>query len=411
MNRLITSDIRDAKPDRLPPAQRENRTRILFINWLSLGFSTQAKQLQKYSGLREDIDAVHLNIRPPLWAKILHKRIQAIGHWDFASYRILKVWDWILESWLRRIQAEERFDVIHIMTQGIGLPVARRGHAGQPGHRPRYAVHIDNTSTLEVREHNIPALARAPFIAAEQKIFAHADLIVPMSRWAANSVENDYGIPRERIHIAPGCVTLPPMISSARESRAVSSPEFRGRDAPALLANRVSDNSKPKIIFIANVWELKGGPLLLRIHQRSLVGKAELHVICRSAPQTPLPDVIWHGQMPWEKLMQFIQQMNIFCNPTRMDMSPWSVVEAITAGLPVVSTKMSAIPEMVIDGQTGFLCAKDDESAFESALLKLVTDPALRANMSAATRAHAMQHYDADKIYNALIDRLFALGE
>ncbi|HEY1684962.1 MAG TPA: glycosyltransferase family 4 protein [Tepidisphaeraceae bacterium] len=388
MNRLITSDIRQATPHHLPPAQRENRTRILFINWLSLGFSTQARQFKKYADLRDDIDAVHLDIRPPLWAKILHKRIQAIGHWDFASYRILKIWGWLVGRWLRRIDAFSRFDVIQIMTQGIGLPVARHGGAGRPGHHPRFAVYIDATSTLEVREHGIPALARAPFIAAERRIFGHADLIVAMSQWAANSVISDYSIPRSRVQITPGCVTLP-------------EPKAQG------FALRI----KPRIIFIAHDWKLKGGPLLLSIHQRSLVGKAELHIVSRSAPKTPLPDVVWHGGMPWEELMVLIQQMDILCHPTRLDMMCWAIVEAITAGLPVVSTRMAAIPEMVVDGQTGFLCAKDDEAAFESALLKLVTDPALRANMSAATRKHAMQHYQADTVYNALMDRLCALGE
>ena len=403
MNRLITSDIRQATPNSLPPMQRGKQTRILFINWLSLGFSTQAKQLKKYSGLRDDIDAVHLDIVPPLWAKILHKRITTIGHWDFASYRILKIWGWILERWLCRINAPERFDVIHIMTQGIGLPVATHGHAGQPGHHPRYAVHIDNTSTLEVREHNIPALARAPFIALERKIFANADLVVAMSQWAANSVNNDYSIPQSRIHIAPGCVTLPSISMN---------PQYRGEDAPdhpLIQAPADSRVAKPRIIFVANVWELKGGPMLLRIHQRSLVGKAELHIVCRSAPQSPLPDIVLHGCVPWEELMKLIQQMDIFCNPTRMDMSPWSVIEAITAGLPVVSTNMSAIPEMVLDGQTGFLCPQDDEPAVESALLKLVENPELRTQMSAAARKHANENYDADRVYNALVDRLCLL--
>jgi glycosyltransferase involved in cell wall biosynthesis len=150
--------------------------------------------------------------------------------------------------------------------------------------------------------------------------------------------------------------------------------------------------------------------MLLRIHQRSLVDKAELHIVCRSAPQTPLPDVVLHGRVPWEQLMELIQQMDIFCNPTRMDMSPWSVVEAITAGLPVVSTKMSAIPEMVLDRQTGFLCPKNDEPAVEAALLKLVENPELRAQMSTAARKHAKENYDADRVYNALMDRLCTLG-
>ncbi|HWB54402.1 MAG TPA: hypothetical protein VG722_09420, partial [Tepidisphaeraceae bacterium] len=62
MNRLITSDVKQVTPDRLPPVQRQGPARMLFINTLSVGFTTQARQLKKYTANRDDIDAVQFDI-------------------------------------------------------------------------------------------------------------------------------------------------------------------------------------------------------------------------------------------------------------------------------------------------------------------------------------------------------------
>jgi glycosyltransferase involved in cell wall biosynthesis len=63
------------------------------------------------------------------------------------------------------------------------------------------------------------------------------------------------------------------------------------------------------------------------------------------------------------------------------------VIEAMAAGLPVVATRGGALPEIVLDGQTGFLVERGDDEALAAAIVKLLADPALRARMGAAGRA------------------------
>ncbi len=53
----------------------------------------------------------------------------------------------------------------------------------------------------------------------------------------------------------------------------------------------------------------------------------------------------------------------MFAFPTEMDNSPYSVLEAMRAGVPVVATRVGALPEMVEDGVTGLLVAHDDVDA------------------------------------------------
>jgi glycosyltransferase involved in cell wall biosynthesis len=65
-----------------------------------------------------------------------------------------------------------------------------------------------------------------------------------------------------------------------------------------------------------------------------------------------------------------------------------AVREAIAMGLPIVSSRRGILPEIVIDGETGF-SLEEDADAWASAVLRLATDGALRARLSAGSRRFA----------------------
>lgn len=72
-----------------------------------------------------------------------------------------------------------------------------------------------------------------------------------------------------------------------------------------------------------------------------------------------------------------------------MDILPTVITEAMAAQLPVVSTRLAGIPEMVIDGKTGFLVAPGDAAAVADAVRKLLSHPDQARSMGAAGRRHA----------------------
>lgn len=92
--------------------------------------------------------------------------------------------------------------------------------------------------------------------------------------------------------------------------------------------------------------------------------------------------------------------------------SPVSILEAEATGLPVVSTVHTGIPEIVIDGITGFLTQEKNTVAMAEQLKKLILDPELRIRMGKAGRAHVESHYDR-KIETEHLIKLFdcLLGE
>ena len=88
-----------------------------------------------------------------------------------------------------------------------------------------------------------------------------------------------------------------------------------------------------------------------------------------------------------DPLKQLYFDSDIFCLPTYGDCLPMVLSEAGATELPVVSTDVAAIPEIVQDGETGFIIPPGDAQAITTALRRLVEDPTLRQPAGAAGEA------------------------
>jgi glycosyltransferase involved in cell wall biosynthesis len=78
--------------------------------------------------------------------------------------------------------------------------------------------------------------------------------------------------------------------------------------------------------------------------------------------------------------------------------NPLSVMEAMSAGLPVVSTAVGGVPELVESGRSGLLVEPKDCAAFSAAMQFLLDHPETRASMSCAARDHAASAFNVDRM-------------
>jgi glycosyltransferase involved in cell wall biosynthesis len=85
---------------------------------------------------------------------------------------------------------------------------------------------------------------------------------------------------------------------------------------------------------------------------------------------------------------------------------PLTIIEAMAAGLPVISTRVGGVPEMVDEGHTGLLAGAGDAAGLARAVLQLAADPPLRRRMGEAARAASSARFSGAAMY-AAYERLY----
>ncbi len=92
----------------------------------------------------------------------------------------------------------------------------------------------------------------------------------------------------------------------------------------------------------------------------------------------------WKGLLAPDEVARLMRDVDLLCLPSYMEGRPNVVNEAMASGLPVISTRIGGIPDMVREGETAFLVEPGDVAALRDCLCELAPNPVLRAKMGAA---------------------------
>lgn len=87
--------------------------------------------------------------------------------------------------------------------------------------------------------------------------------------------------------------------------------------------------------------------------------------------------------------------------------TPVTILEAGATGLPVVSTRHAGIPDVVIEGETGFLVDEHDGESMAQQMIRLAQEPDLAGAMGRAARAHIQKNFSKEQ----RIDKLWSIIE
>jgi glycosyltransferase involved in cell wall biosynthesis len=206
----------------------------------------------------------------------------------------------------------------------------------------------------------------APGIAVERAAVRAAAAIVSFSQWGAQSFIDDHGVDPARVHVIPVGVDLADFADIDRARR------FAQTDRPL------------RILFVGHDFVRKGGPLLVRVFlERFAERNVELHLVTSAPGIVAHPKITVHRNVhafspEWKRLYA---DADVFVLPTRFEPFGIVFVEALAAGLPVIATSISAIPEIVADGEAGLLIPKDDAAALAERLEALLTNAELRRRL------------------------------
>lgn len=226
--------------------------------------------------------------------------------------------------------------------------------------------------------------------AVDTRALCHATVVNPWSEWAARGLVRDHGIPRHKIHVIPPGIDLErwPMVEREHER-----------------------SERLRLLFVGGDFERKGGAVLLDIFSAQFAGKAELHVVTRE-PVAPRPGVhIYSDLGPNDpRLSALYAACDIFVLPTYADCFSLASLEAMASGLPVITTTVGGIPEIVADGQSGFLIEPRDGAALAERIRLLLGSSELRTHMGREGRHIVETRFDAARTTAAMLDLLISLA-
>lgn len=224
---------------------------------------------------------------------------------------------------------------------------------------------------------------------ATKVLFRCADRILVLGAHWQSFVQKEFNIPSERLQQLLNAVPMPP--------------EQPPRDfnAPIL-----------EIVFLGEVGTRKGVdvliPALAKIAdlpnwRMTIAGNGNIERYKAEAAALGIAErVQFTGWLNPQAAQEILQRGHILVLASRQENLPMSVLEAMAYGLVVVSTPVGAVPQVLKDGESGYLVAMGDEDALAAALREALLNP----SRSAAMAAKAKRFFAENLTIEAYIPRL-----
>jgi alpha-maltose-1-phosphate synthase len=247
-----------------------------------------------------------------------------------------------------------------------------------------YVLYLDHTHAISQAYAPWPGLTVPPrtssaWLVRERATYHRAHRILVMSEFVRASLVHDYGVSESKVRVIGAGPNLPNLPN---------------------LSERQDDGHT--VLFIGRTFMAKGGPVLLsamnRVRQQ--VPHAHLLVVGVNGPSDK--DVTYAGWVPTAEIATYYKRATIFALPTLREAFGLVFLEAMAYGLPCVGTHVEAVPEIIADGETGFIVPPGDDEALAERLVQLLKDPELRRRMGNAGRARQERLFTWQKVADAV---------
>lgn len=202
------------------------------------------------------------------------------------------------------------------------------------------------------------------------------------------------GCRRERLVVIPNGVPTEPLAASRAEIR-----EQLELPSEAVVA-----------LMVANLRPLKRVPDFIRAVSEARRACPELiGVIVGDGPQRALVDQLAGADGAArvlgyrEDVSRLLAAADLLVLASEYEALPMAILEAMAAGLPVLATRVGAVPTAVSDGETGLLVAPGDVPALRDGLVRLGREPELRKTMGAAGRRRIGESWSAERMIDSYL--------
>ena len=258
----------------------------------------------------------------------------------------------------------ERLRAARDLDPRLALRVRRAVQDADVAHT--HLVHADVYGAFGARrlvstKHNDDPFRAGAFRFVERALARRAVRIIAITESLARFQVERVGLPRDKVEVIHyGLDDVP-------RAWGTNPPDSVPPDARVLLAVCRLEPQKGVDVAIRALRDVQGAHLVVLGEGPQ---RAELE---RLAQELEVP-VYLPGRVP--DVAAWLRRADVLVHPARWEGFGLALLEAMLASRPVVATRVSSIPEIVVDGETGLLVPPDDPAALASALNRVLADPA-----------------------------------
>jgi len=212
-----------------------------------------------------------------------------------------------------------------------------------------------------------------------RKYASRARFVCPTSEAAARNVERALCVARERIRVVPNGVE-PAFTAVARKAPAP--------DAPIVFFGRVEETKGVDVLLDAYL-ALEAPPPLMVIGE----GGYSLDVTRRVADRGATGRVTVRPWLEPAAVARVLQSARCAVLPSREESFGNAMVEAMAAGVPLITTEVGALPELTERGALATLVRSGDAAALRGALAELLADPQAAEARAARAKASVSERF------------------
>lgn len=334
--------------------------------------------------------------------------VLAAGYYLFAKpgrvYRVLRLW--LKETGLLSIR--QNLELLqHILTAfGVAREISKQNI-------DRMHAHFSTASTIALITNILTDVPFSFTAHASGDIYIYSPLLFDKIRSAKDLITIsgynkrylqsicNYEIDMEKIHIVTNGVEVPEKIDDKRSN-----------DIPVIVmsAGFVSFKGHGTLIKALDILVKQGDDFVCY-----LIGDGPLlNTISKLTNQYGLSDrVKFPGSQPLSEVVNYLKMADIFVFPAEVgingarDGMPTAITEALSYGLPIVSTPVSGITDQVNDGVNGYLVAERNECSLANKLSVLINDKKLRIEMGRASYNLALEKFQLNDNIKKLASILY----
>lgn len=209
-----------------------------------------------------------------------------------------------------------------------------------------------------------------------QRMMQSATLLQAWSNWAKHSAIRDYGIAANNVIVNPPGIKL----------------DF-WKPAPERVARDASQARR--ILFVGGDFRRKGGHVLLDWFRHQPAGAYTLHIVTREPVETAPGLQIYRDMQPNStNLLGLYHQSDLFVLPSLGECFGIATIEAMGAGLPVITSDVGGVADIVEVGRNGLIVPSNNPQELGQAITAMFADEQRRVAMGTQSRVLAEQRFD-----------------